>query len=108
MSTCLSSCQDGYTTDGNVENPNDEVTRYYRCIECEMFCGTCQGQAKPDPKTGEITYYGKAGDKQRCVTCSEIFQFLVAKEEKCYVTCGAGYYEKIVGSYPSPSECGIC
>jgi hypothetical protein len=32
----------------------------------------------------------------------------VAKEQKCYVTCGAGYFEKLVGHYPDPSECGVC
>jgi len=72
-----------------------------------MFCGTCRGQAKADDQ-GVVASYGKTGDKTKCVTCSEIFQFLVALEEKCYVTCGAGYYEKLIGDYPNPSECGIC
>jgi hypothetical protein len=40
---------------------------------------------------------------------------LVPAEEKCYVTCNAGYFERIVGDASSeqalidfPSECGEC
>jgi hypothetical protein len=61
-STCLKACEDGYTTDGNVINSNDEASKYYRCVECEMFCGTCEGQAKPDEK-GVVKSYGVVGDK---------------------------------------------
>jgi hypothetical protein len=41
VSTCLGSCEDGYTTNGNVINADDEPNKYYKCVECEMFCGTC-------------------------------------------------------------------
>ena len=105
--TCTPYCVDGQTTNGNVINKDDAAKKYYKCEECEMFCGSCKGQSKPNEE-GVVESYGKAGDKSRCVTCSVIFQFLVALEEKCYVTCGAGYYEKLVGNYPDPSECGIC
>lgn len=70
QSTCLPHCEDGYTTDGNVFNPNDEPSKYYKCVECEMFCGLCKGQTKPDPTTGVVASYGEKGDKAKCITCS--------------------------------------
>lgn len=92
-----------------------------------MFCGTCQGQ-EPEKLDGtaittaalaadsSITdaqlNFGKPGDKSLCVTCSATFPFLVKAEEKCYVTCNAGYFESIVGNLfnpaESPSLCGTC
>lgn len=100
-----------------------------------MFCGTCQGQVPeyasdpvgktpndglpfdtsllPDASiTPAMLNYGRDGDKSRCVTCSLTFSFFVPAEEKCYVTCNAGYYERVVGDKMNlkdfPSECGEC
>jgi hypothetical protein len=62
-STCLPACENGYTTNGNVINANDEPNKYYKCVECEMFCATCKGQAKPDEITKIVKSYGSSGDK---------------------------------------------
>jgi len=114
-STCKQSCDDGYTTDGNIEHffkkdkPTeiDATKTYYRCVDCDLPCETCWGQGKYE-NTLKAYDYGKKGDKERCRTCSATFNFLVKSEEKCFVTCSAGYFEKKVGLYPDYGECGVC
>lgn len=122
--TCKASCDDGYTTNGNIQPAEkDGVARdpkeaFYICESCEVSCGTCRGQGVPPIKAGEeppkppptdlATLIGKPGDKDKCLTCSATFPFYVPAEEKCYVACQTGFYEKLTAPHPELSECAKC
>lgn len=106
--TCQEQCDDKFTTNGQSVNPASTTEKFFECQECDMFCDKCKGQGTLDTVTNEIDY-GTDGDKSRCVTCSFTFPYLVPSEEKCYVQCNAGYYEKVTKTDINfQGECGLC
>lgn len=118
--TCQEACDDKYTTNGESAGSGDDM--YYECVECDMFCATCRGQGLPyqdpgSPYHGEIDLgqipadHNNGEPKQRCITCDPVFPYLVSDEERCYVQCNAGYYEKvsnILEANAPPAECERC
>jgi len=104
LSTCKEECDDKYSVNGNdieMKNPAgefDPTKTYNECQDCDLTCGTCEAQ--------KVT--GEKGDKNKCTSCGFSFPFFVPSQQICMTNCGAGYFDKVVGVYPSPSECGIC
>ena len=70
-STCLSACNDGFTTNGDP---------LHKCEACHEMCETCADD-------------GKVGDKDLCKTCSKEYPFMYSATSTCMKECGLGFYK---------------
>lgn len=73
-SNCQSSCSSGYTTDGSSSKI---------CSKCDISCDTCFDN-------------GVVGDKYKCVTCSDAFNYRLSGSYTCMSSCPSGYYPSTV------------
>lgn len=69
--TCLDSCGDGYTSNG------DNIG--YKCVRCNEMCSTCDDN-------------GRNRDKDRCVKCAATHPFFYARDQLCLRACENGYF----------------
>jgi hypothetical protein len=95
-STCLTRCENGWTSNGG------ETTDWV-CERCNPRCETCEDQ-------------GVVGDKDKCLECSLDYPFLYPDKQTCFVKCEKfpevpepGSSAKPYGLYQVDSDtCGRC
>lgn len=97
-STCLTRCENGWTSNGGVNSD-------WVCVRCNPRCETCEDQ-------------GQIGDLDKCLECSTFWPFLYPEKQTCFQKCDRFPLEKPnvgednypqVGLYQVDSDtCGRC
>lgn len=85
-STCKTSCDDGFTTNGNAG---------LVCQQCDASCATCADD-------------GLEGDAEDCLTCSPAYNLYDEANNICLKSCPDGQFEKDGLCLPCDANCFTC
>ena len=83
-STCMASCEHGWTSDGNPD---------LVCERCDVSCERCKDE-------------GFEGDASRCTICAEGYDLRMG--DLCLKECPFGTFESLGRCLPCDEKCASC